>query len=189
MATALQLPPPRAAVTRMRAQEAGLPDGLSAINYISMTTPALAPFIPIYEGLPEDALPPEMTNATAIPDATSLFWRARRLQSLVMQDWPALAPPAQAAIRQWEAEVEERLRPRMEKRYTAAVEAGDQGKADAELAQCTAELAASAGRLLDGLAQDAAAALGMDGVPPDDELVPLLYRATSEYLFHHGDQA
>ena len=171
----------------MRSPEEGLPDGLSAINYIAMTMPALAPFVPIYKGLPGDALPPEMTNATSLPDALSLFWRARRLQALVMLDWPALAPGAQAAIRQWEADVEERQRPAMEARYQAALAAGDQAAADAELAEWTAEVAASAGDLLDGLAEAAAAQLGMNGVPGDGEMQRLLFNVTKAYLFHHAD--
>ena len=171
----------------MRSPDEGLPDGLSSINYIAMSMPALAPFVPIYKGLPGAALPPEMTNATATPDPRSLFWRARRLQALAMRDWPALAPPAQAAIREWEADVEERRRPAMEKRYAAAVAAGDQAGADAELAEWTGEVAASAGDLLDGLAQAAAAQLGLNGVPADAEMRRLLFNATEAYLFHHAD--
>ncbi|PRW44358.1 peptidase C69 [Chlorella sorokiniana] len=152
-------------VTRMRAPEEGLPDGLSAINYIAMSMPALAPFVPIYKGLPEEALPLEMTNATANPDPVSLFWRARRLQVLIMQNWPVLAPEAQAGIRQWEADVEERLRPEMERRYKKAVDDGDQEGADAELAEWTADVAASAGDLLDSLAEAAASKLGMNALP------------------------
>ncbi|KAI7845655.1 hypothetical protein COHA_000769 [Chlorella ohadii] len=190
-------------VTRMRSAEEGLPDGLSAINYIAMSMPALAPFVPIYKGLPADALPLEMMNATATADQTSLFWRARRLQAsrhirllaayawcwdvLVMQNWPELAAEAQAAIRQWEADIEERQRPAMERRYTAAVEAGDQEGADAELAEWTAEVAASAGDLLDSLAEAAADKLGLNALPDAPETQSLLFNVTKEYLFGHAD--
>jgi hypothetical protein len=48
--------------------------------------PKLAPFIPLYKGLPPHALPPELTAAKERrPDGVSLFWRARRLQALVFR--------------------------------------------------------------------------------------------------------
>lgn len=52
-----------------------------------MSTPKLSPFVPIYKGLPGDALPPELATVTpeGEPDAVSLFWRARKLQALVFQ--------------------------------------------------------------------------------------------------------
>lgn len=52
-----------------------------------MSTPKLSPFVPVYKGLPGDALPPELATATpqGEMDAVSLFWRARRLQALVFQ--------------------------------------------------------------------------------------------------------
>lgn len=75
------------AVTVLRAPSADLPDGLSAITYVAMSTPKLSPFIPIYKGLPGDALPPELATRTPqrTPDRVSLFWRARRVQALVFQ--------------------------------------------------------------------------------------------------------
>ena len=53
----------------------------------AMSTPKLSPFVPIYKGLPGDALPPELATVTpeGEPDAVSLFWRARKLQALVFQ--------------------------------------------------------------------------------------------------------
>ena len=104
-----------------------------------------------------------------------------------MQNWPELAAEAQAAIRQWEADIEERQRPAMERRYTAAVEAGDQEGADAELAEWTAEVAASAGDLLDSLAEAAADKLGLNALPDAPETQSLLFNVTKEYLFGHAD--
>lgn len=81
-------PPPcyRSAVSVLRS-ERGLPPGLAVLTYVAFSTPMLAPFIPLYAGLPGDALPPELTAGTApeAMDPVSLFWRARRLQALVFQ--------------------------------------------------------------------------------------------------------
>ena len=83
---ALLVPHPRPAVTQVRPAAAGLPDALSIITHVTFATPKLAPFIPLYKGLPGDAVPRELTVARAgQPDAVSLFWRARRLQALVFQ--------------------------------------------------------------------------------------------------------
>ena len=43
-------------------------------------------------------------------------------------------------------------------------------------------------QLLDRLASEAAQALGMNGVPDEEEAKSLLFKATADYLFHHGDQ-
>lgn len=76
---------PIAHVTRLLEPSAERPEGLTVINYIAMAFPRLAPFIPIYQGLPGDRLPAALTTAADAPDAGSLFWKARRLQALVFQ--------------------------------------------------------------------------------------------------------
>lgn len=55
-----------------------------------MSTPKLSPFVPVYKGLPGDALPAELATATpeGEMDSVSLFWRARKLQALVFQVRP-----------------------------------------------------------------------------------------------------
>lgn len=157
--------------------------GLAAINYVAMGMPLLAPFIPIYAGLPGDALPPELTCAASEPDPQSLFWAGRRLQALVFQDFPALAPGSTAAIQAWEADVEARQRPAMERRYAAAAARGDEAQAAGILAEFTADVVAQASRLLQRLTGQAADALGLPGVPPDQELVAMLDAADRAYSF------
>lgn len=49
---------------------------------VAMSMPLLSPYVPIYKGLAGQALPPQLTNAGFnTPDATSLYWKARRLQA------------------------------------------------------------------------------------------------------------
>ncbi|KAL4425605.1 hypothetical protein ABPG75_009621 [Micractinium tetrahymenae] len=171
-------------VTRLRPLAGGVPDGLSIITYTAMSTPKLSPFIPLYKGLPGDVLPPELTAAEyRKPDRVSLFWKARRLQALVFQDWPALAPAAAQAIVDWEAKVEAQDRPAMEARYTAAWQAGDAAGATQELVSFTSAALQEAGQLLEGLAEAAAWQLGLPGMPSDDWLLERLEEAAEMYAF------
>ena len=122
----------------MRPVSAAVPDGLSVITYLSMGTPAWAPYIPLYKGLPADKVPRALAGVRyGSPDSTSLFWKSRRLCALMFQDWPKVGPAAEAAITQFDADVEAG-RPAMEAQYAAAVEAGKQADADQVLADWTA---------------------------------------------------
>jgi dipeptidase len=173
-------------VARLRADPA-LPHGLRGSNYVAMGMPLLAPFIPIYAGLPGGALPRQLARAGPQPDARSLLWAARRLQALVFQDLAALLPGAAAAIQAWEADVEARQRPGMERRYIAAAAGGNETAAADILAGFTADLAAQASQLLRRLTRQAAQALGLPAVPPDDELLRLLDAAADAYSFRPTD--
>ena len=170
-------------VTRLRAPSPHLPASLAAIHYVAMGMPALAPFIPIYGSLPGASLPLELTCAGSAPDPVSLFWKARRLQALVFQDWPMLAPGAVAAISGWEAEVESEQRPAMEIRYAAALARWDEAAAVAELVGFTARVVQQAGVLLQQLTDVATAQLGLHAMPPDDVLVRMLDAAVATYAF------
>lgn len=171
-------------VTRLRSCAGGLPDALSVITYTAMSTPKLSPFIPLYKGLPGDALPAELTSAKqGVPDGTSLFWKARRLQALVFQDWPLLAPHAAQAIVAWEAQVEHRQRPAMESQYIAAYQAGDEAGATGVLVDFTSSVLHQAGRLLEKLTAEVAQKLGLPGVPSDQRLLEMLEGAAEAYAF------
>lgn len=141
-------PPPYAAVTRMRAPSKAVPPGLAVLNYISLGTPAWTPFVPIYAGLPANALPPEMQGvaySAPFQPPRSLFWRSRRLSTLLFYDWTALGPAVEAAVRAFDADVEAHQRPAFEARYAAAVAAGDQAAADAQLVAFTRGVASQVG--------------------------------------------
>lgn len=112
-----------------------------------------------------------------------MFWKARRLQALVFQDWPLLEPAAAAAIRAFEADIHVRQAPAMERRYAKATERGDEAAAAAELAQFTRAVVRQAAGLLERLARQAAKELGLGGVPPDSVLVKMLDTAFETYPF------
>lgn len=131
------------AVTRMRPPSDALPPGLSTVHYMSFGTPAWTPFIPIYRGLPPTALPPALTSVEhGTVNTSTLFWKSRRLSALLFEDWPRLGPGTEAEVAAFDARIEAKERPAMEERYTAAVAAGDEAAAGAELAAFTADVVA-----------------------------------------------
>ncbi|PRW58931.1 dipeptidase [Chlorella sorokiniana] len=172
-------------VTVARPPSDDVPDALSVIMYAAMSTPKLSPFVPVYKSLPGDALPPELATATPEGelDRVSLFWRARRLQALVFQDWRALAPPAADAIVAWERQVERQERPAFEARYAKALRHKGKAAATQLLVEFSHRVAREAGALLDGLVGDTARRLGLPGVPSDDRLLQLLNQAAETYAF------
>jgi len=101
-----------------------------------------------------------------------------------LQDWLALAPATIAGIAALEGDVEARQRPAMEARYIAALERGEEAAAERELVRFTHSVVTQAAALLQGLAQQAATALGLGGIPPDDQLVRMLDTADHRYAFH-----
>ncbi|KAL4437238.1 hypothetical protein ABPG75_004377 [Micractinium tetrahymenae] len=163
-----------------------MPGGLAAICYVAQGMPALSPFVPVYGGLPAEALPAELAEAPDEPDELSLFWAARRLQAVVLQDWPALAPAAVAAIRALEEDVEARQRPDMEARYLQALRRHSEPEVQAGqvLAEFTEAVVSQAKGLLEELGDQAAQALGLPGLPPDDTLLAWLDDADARFGFH-----
>lgn len=166
----------------------GLPDGLSVIQHVALGPAALTPFVPVYKGLKPEDYPPELTQFGPDIDAQSLFWKARRVQALVMQDFPVLAPGVEAAIAAFEQDVEEVQQPAFEEAYKAAIEAKDEKKADKLVAEFTANVAARACALLDEQLQEATKALGMNSVPDDTLLSAMIEDATATYGLHGPTQ-
>ncbi len=77
----------------------------------------------------------------------------------------------------------------MEARYADAVAAGDARAAGAKLVGFTAAVVWQAGDLLEELTRQAAAALGLRGVPPDEQLVAMLDAAAERYSFRTSSTA
>ena len=101
----------------------------------------------------------------------------------MFQDFPSLAPRATAAIREFEASVESRDRPAMERRYMRALSSGDAHVAQHELLGFTSGVLERASALLEHLAAQAADGLGLREVPADAVLARLLDEAEERYHF------
>ncbi|KAL4437330.1 hypothetical protein ABPG75_004469 [Micractinium tetrahymenae] len=168
-------------VTRTRPS---LPAALAVVHYVAMGPPGLSPFVPVYRGLTPGNYPAALTIGSATPDPVSLYWKGRRLQALVFQNFPLLAPDAKAAIAAWEQDVETVQRPAMEAAYMSALSRGRKGSAWKVLMDFTDRVVAQAGTLLDNLTAQAASKLGLPGVPSDADLLSMIKKADAKYILY-----
>ena len=94
----------RTSISHITSTRAWLPDDLATVTYIAQGMADLSTYIPLYHGLPD--VPPEYQGANDAADDDSLFWQCRKLQVLVMTDYPTFAPRVKAAIAAFEKEIQ-----------------------------------------------------------------------------------
>ena len=96
----------RTAITHILEIRPDLPKEIGCINYISVGFNLLSPFLPIYQGV-ETIIPefstPSNPNSHGYDD--SAYWRLRRLQTLVMQDYPRYSPIVRQAYADFESDI------------------------------------------------------------------------------------
>lgn len=81
-----------------------LPDDIAYVEYIAIGMPDLSIYIPFYSGLPN--IPASYQSAVdGSPDNTSEYWKYRKLQALVMQNYPKYAPMVHEQFAQFESEM------------------------------------------------------------------------------------
>lgn len=122
-----------------------LPQAIAQINWFALGMSDLSVYVPFYQGLSK--FPTSYTAATDEADDVSAYWKFRKLQTLVMTDYPTLAPIVKKAFAEFEAETEKK-QARFEAKYVKLV------KTDPK----------AAAKLLDdfnlGIAEDAVALAG-----------------------------
>ena len=67
-----------------------LPQAIGQINWFALGMSDLSVYVPFYHGLTQ--FPKSYTAATDEADDESAYWKFRKLQTLVMTDYPTLAP-------------------------------------------------------------------------------------------------
>jgi dipeptidase len=97
-------------ISVFRAQEAHvqmvrdhLPAPIANIEYIELGMTALGIYVPFYQGA---AIPAAYQTGGASADNVSAWWRFRKLQVLVMQNYPKYAPQVQAAYARLNQQIE-----------------------------------------------------------------------------------
>ncbi|KAI8466152.1 MAG: pathogenicity island-encoded protein D [Monoraphidium minutum] len=168
-------------VSVQRPPGAGLPEELAFVEWLAWGMPTLSPFMPLYlRALPR--ISPRLASPSIKPDDTSLYWIMRRLQAVVFQDFPKLAPEAIAVISGLERAAAAAAR-QMEKRYKAAL-ATENPYAASELVQAFTDATAEAyAAAISALTRDLAARAGL-GKLDDDQIVDMLVKAEALYHFH-----
>lgn len=83
-----------------------LPKAIGEVQYVAMGMADLSVYVPYYQGL--SAYPAHYGMGTDKADDESLYWKYRKLQTLVMTDYPKLAPVVKKAYAEFEAQTAER---------------------------------------------------------------------------------
>ena len=79
-----------------------MPREIGSVIYLAMGMADLSVYVPFYHGL--DAYPAHYGMGTNQADSQSLYWKYRKLQTLVMTDYPKLAPVVKEAYKKFEAD-------------------------------------------------------------------------------------
>ena len=79
-----------------------MPREIGSVIYLAMGMADLSVYVPFYHGL--DAYPAHYGMGTNQADSQSLYWKYRKLQTLVMTDYPKLAPVVKKAYKKFEAD-------------------------------------------------------------------------------------
>lgn len=78
-----------------------LPQEIGEVTYVGLGMADLTAFVPYYSGL--KAYPQHYAIGTDKADNDSIYWKYRKLQTLVMTDYPQFAPIVKKAYQEWEA--------------------------------------------------------------------------------------
>ncbi len=157
-----------------------LPDDIGYVEYVAIGMPDLSIYIPFYRGLPE--IPPSYQTAVdGVPDNTSEYWKYRKLQALVMQNYPKYAPMVHEQFLQFESEMFVK-QAAVEETYMKLYEM-DPKQADKLLQQFTEILISQADVLVGNLTKKIASDLKMNNLSNAD-YAKLIDKTEKEY--HYG---
>lgn len=93
----------------------GLSLDIGHIDYVAFGFTDISVYFPFYKGL-GDNIPRAYNIGTTQIDDDSIFWMFRKLQTLVMEDYPNIAPKVKQAIRDFEEKIRKEQE-KMEKEY------------------------------------------------------------------------
>lgn len=124
-----------------------MPQEIGNVIYLAFGMADLSCYIPMYQGV--EAVPLEFGMGTDKADNLSIYWRFRKLQTLVMTDYDGLAPVVKTAFAAFEDDVERR-QALMEAEYLKLAET-DRAAAQALLQKFTLEIITEVEALIDRL--------------------------------------
>lgn len=95
-----------------------LPKEIGEVSYVGIGMADLSCYVPYYHGL--ESYPAHYGMGTDKADNQSIYWKYRKLQTLVMTDYQKLAPVVKAAYKTFEADTA-KAQADMEKKYMEIV--------------------------------------------------------------------
>lgn len=169
----------RTAHSHIMQKRPDFPKDLGTVLYLALGMEDLAPYLPIYNGLP--TIPRALQIQTSLNDEEALYWNVRKMQALVFQNYPKYAPWAHQVIQDFEQEIQQRqialesaYRAQYRKHLTVA---------RTHIQAFTDTLIAEAKRRLDGVSARIIADLGMPA-PTHDDIIQMLIEAEKKH--HYG---
>lgn len=169
----------RASLSHITQTRPDLPGDIAVVQYIALGMPDLGVYMPFHKGLAD--LPPAYQGATGRIDDHSMFWRFRKMQALVLQDYPRLAPTAHRAIAEFEADLAAK-QAAMEDRYLALWRQ-DREAGRASILGFTDQAVAALERMVDGLIERFAVELNMQSLT-NEQFQELIMDTEKKYHFH-----
>jgi dipeptidase len=112
---------------------------------------------------------------------TSVFWKNRKLQALVMQDYPRFAPMVIAAIVDLEKNIA-RMQERMEKDYLK-IYTKDAVSAKRRIASFNRAALSKQDKMISRLTRKIASSLGMENLT-DEQFTEMIRKVEAAYHFH-----
>lgn len=94
----------RAQESHVQTLRANLPAPIANVEYINFGMTALGIYVPFYQGA---TIPADYQTGTDQADNTSAWWRFRKLQALVMQNFQKYAPQVQTAYGKLNASIQQ----------------------------------------------------------------------------------
>lgn len=124
-----------------------LPQEIGEVTYVGLGMADLTAFVPYYSGL--KAYPQHYGIGNNQADSDSIYWKYRKLQTLVMTDYPKLAPIVKKAYQEWEAKTALEQK-EMEAKYLTMMKT-DKANADKMLNEFNLGVMADAEKLTESL--------------------------------------
>ena len=169
----------RASLSHVTQTRPNLPDDIATVQYIALGLTELAAYIPFYRGLVE--IPRSYQGATGSLDNRTTFWKYRKLQTLVMQDYPRLAAGVHEAITNFEKSVKA-LQIAMESEYLSVVRK-DGVAARALIQTFTDSILSDQDAMLADLTARLSRDLGLQNLT-DQQMEQLIKDTEKRYHFH-----
>ncbi|WP_193014251.1 MULTISPECIES: C69 family dipeptidase [Gammaproteobacteria] len=127
-----------------------LPQEIGEVTYVGLGMADLTAFVPYYSGL--KVYPQHYGMGTDKADSDSIYWKYRKLQTLVMTDYPKLAPIVKKAYQDWEIKTALEQK-EMEAKYLNMVKTDKVG-ADKMLNEFNLRIMADAEKLTENLTNE-----------------------------------
>lgn len=167
----------RASFSHITQVKPNLPGDIATAQYICLGMTDLSAYVPFYKGLP--TIPKAYGSATVTPD-DSMFWKVRKVQALVFQDYPKYAPMAHEAIAKFEKDIA-RKQLRMEKKYVKIYQQ-DPEAAKQLIQSFTEDIVGQQGKIFTELAEKIAKDLGKKNIT-NDQYLEMINKAEETYHF------